>query len=115
MWYGASEEDTPSEGYEVPERHTILVADDNALNREVLVVALEAQGFQVVTAMNGAVAVERACETCPSLILMDGSMPIMDGYEATRRIHSNPATANIPIWMVSANNGRRYVEEFVEA
>ena len=84
--------------------HTVLVADDSADIRSVLRLMLEMQGCCVVEAENGLEAVELAAALCPDLILMDLSMPVLDGYEATRRIREQPRLNNIPVVAVSAHS-----------
>ena len=86
----------------------ILLAEDNELNREILTVTLENQGFLMDTAEDGADAIDRLCSSPAGfydVILMDIQMPMMNGYEATRKIRklSNPELSQIPIIAVSAN------------
>lgn len=81
----------------------ILVVEDNPENIEILAIELEFHHFEVETAVNGAEAVEKALLTRPDLILMDISLPVMDGLEATRRIKAAPQTAHIPIVALTAH------------
>ena len=85
----------------------ILIAEDHFDSREALRALLEAFGFEVIEAMNGHQAVQAARENRPGLILMDVMMPVMDGFEAIRKIREAPETHNIPIIAVTAMDGAR--------
>lgn len=74
-----------------------LIVDDYRDAREMYAEFLRFSGFDVVEACNGAEAIQRALETNPDIILMDLSLPIMDGWEATRRLKQDRRTARIPI------------------
>jgi two-component system cell cycle response regulator DivK len=80
----------------------ILVVEDDISNREMLTRRLEWEGYQVVTAENGAQAIVRAIEEIPDLILMDMGLPVMNGWQATHRIKSTSATRAIPIIALTA-------------
>lgn len=84
------------------EGRTVLVVDDHPDIREVISWQLQARGCNVVEAGDGKEAVELASRVSPDLILMDLSMPVLDGYEATRRIRGSRETSGIPIVAVSA-------------
>jgi CheY-like chemotaxis protein len=81
----------------------ILLVEDNEMNRDMLSRRLERKGFQVVFAVDGEEGVNMAQSECPDLILMDMSMPVLDGWEASRRIKAHPATAAIPIVALTAH------------
>ena len=81
---------------------TVLVVDDSDDIRELIGLQLRLKGCHVVEAANGQEAVELAPQVRPDLILMDLSMPVLDGYEATRQIHGHPQLRNVPIVAVSA-------------
>ncbi len=81
----------------------ILVVEDNADNREILIAELEFQNYQVHYARDGQEAILRAVELLPDLVLMDISLPNIDGLEATRRIKAHPQTAHIPIVALTAH------------
>jgi len=80
----------------------ILVVEDIEFNRELLVQLLE-DAYEVVTANDGAAGIETAEEMLPDLILMDLSLPVIDGWEATRRIKSNDRLKHIPVIAVTAH------------
>ena len=81
----------------------ILLVEDNEMNRDMLSRRLKRKGFELVFAEDGVVAVENAKQHMPALILMDVSLPEMDGLEATKLIKRDPATANIPIIALTAH------------
>ena len=81
----------------------ILLVEDNEMNRDMLSRRLLRKGFEVVMAEDGALGVERAVSEAPALILMDKSLPVIDGWEATRRIKADPATATIPVIALTAH------------
>jgi PAS domain S-box-containing protein len=84
-------------------RLAALVVDDNAVNRHIMASLLESAGVTVITAAGGLESVEYARRFMPDVILMDRRMRDLDGFEATRRIHADPATAAIPVIAVSAS------------
>src|SRR5260370_16680390 len=77
--------------------NTVLIVDDQPDIRELLRYSLQMKGFKVAEATNGREAVELAPQVHPGLILMDLSMQVLDGFEATRRIHSQPQLNSTPI------------------
>jgi two-component system cell cycle response regulator DivK len=81
----------------------ILLVEDNDLNRDMLARRLERKGFQIVVAVDGEQAMAITQSEVPDLILMDMSLPILDGWEATRRLKSAPETASIPIIALTAH------------
>lgn len=80
----------------------ILVVDDSADNVAMLSLALQQQGYRVVTATNGEEAISVACYTLPNLILMDISMPRLDGLGATRKIREKDVLRDVPVIAVTA-------------
>jgi CheY-like chemotaxis protein len=82
---------------------TILVVEDNEMNRDMLTRRLARRGFQIITASDGREAVERSERERPDLILMDMSLPVMDGWEATRQIKQRPDTCRIPVIALTAH------------
>lgn len=75
----------------------VLVVDDFEDNRAMYVEYLQFRGLRVVEAVNGEEAVARATDLLPAVVIMDLSLPVMDGWEATRRIKSNPKTKHIKV------------------
>jgi two-component system cell cycle response regulator DivK len=80
----------------------ILVVEDTPDNRQILRDLLTSASYEVIEAINGAEGVAAAIEHLPDLILMDIQLPVLDGYEATRRIKAHAATAKIPIIAVTS-------------
>lgn len=81
----------------------VLLVEDNEMNRDMLSRRLSRKGFEVSVALDGAAALEAAAVDLPDLILMDMSLPVMDGWEATRRIKADAATAAIPVIGLTAH------------
>ncbi|MBA3518802.1 MAG: response regulator [Rhizobiales bacterium] len=81
----------------------ILLVEDNEMNRDMLSRRLTRQGYEVVLAQDGARGVAMATEERPDLVLMDMSLPVLDGWEATRRLKSDPATRVIPVIALRAH------------
>jgi CheY-like chemotaxis protein len=81
----------------------ILLVEDNEMNRDMLARRLERRGYQVVVALDGAQGLQLAQAETPDLILMDMSLPVLDGWEATRQLKSQPATQAIPIIALTAH------------
>lgn len=86
---------------------TVLVVEDDADIRALLRVVLEAEGYRVVEASTGRDAVVVAAETRPRLILMDISLPLLDGLSATRMIKADAALGDVPVLAVSAYDSVR--------
>jgi two-component system, cell cycle response regulator DivK len=81
----------------------ILLVEDNEMNRDMLSRRLERKGFEVIIAVDGQQGVDLAGSESPALILMDLSLPVIDGWEATRQIKADPATQNIPVIALTAH------------
>lgn len=81
----------------------ILLVEDNEMNRDMLSRRLERKGYQVVLAVDGLEGVEAALAQAPDLVLMDMSLPVLDGWEATRRLKAAPATRHIPVIALTAH------------
>ncbi len=81
----------------------ILLVEDNEMNRDMLSRRLMRKGFEVVFATDGGQGVEMARSHAPDLILMDMSLPVLDGWEATRQIKADGATRDIPVIALTAH------------
>jgi CheY-like chemotaxis protein len=92
----------------------ILIVEDVEMNMELLIQLLE-DDYELITAMDGQAGVDRAQADDPDLILMDMSLPVIDGWEATRQIKSNPNTKAIPIIGLSAHAMQGDREKALEA
>jgi len=86
-----------------PTMRRILLVEDNEMNRDMLSRRLVRQGYDVVLAPDGEAGVTLAADVRPDLILMDMSLPGIDGWEATRRIRGEPALRHIPIIALTAH------------
>lgn len=95
-------EDVPQQGQANAAEYLILVVEDHADNLAVMSLALQQQGYKVVTAGNGEDAITVAAQTHPNLILMDINLPELDGLGATRRIRENEALREVPVVVVTA-------------
>ncbi len=88
---------------EANDMNTILLVEDNEMNRDMLSRRLARRGFEVITAEDGKQGVDTAIQERPDLILMDLSLPVMDGWEATRLLKSKEETKNIPVIALTAH------------
>ena len=81
----------------------ILLVEDNEMNRDMLSRRLMRRGYEVMLALDGASGVEMAQSHAPDLVLMDMSLPVLDGWEATRRLKADPTTRHIPVIALTAH------------
>ncbi|MCY2955642.1 MAG: response regulator [Planctomycetota bacterium] len=81
----------------------ILLVEDNEMNRDMLSRRLARKGYEVVIAVDGGEGIAKARSEAPALVLMDMSLPVVDGWEATRILKADPATQNIPIIGLTAH------------
>lgn len=81
----------------------ILLIEDNEMNRDMLSRRLVKRGYEVVVAVDGQDGVEKARVEVPALVLMDMSLPVLDGWEATRALRADPATRSIPVIALTAH------------
>ncbi|CAK6695360.1 response regulator [Synechococcus sp. CBW1107] len=81
----------------------VLLVEDNEMNRDMLSRRLSRKGFEVLMAVDGQQAIEMTSQVSPDLILMDMSLPVLDGWEATRRLKADPASSGIPVIGLTAH------------
>src|SRR5687767_2802273 len=81
----------------------ILLVEDNEMNRDMLSRRLTRQGHEVLIAVDGAAAIATTNAERPDIVLMDMSLPVLDGWEATRRLKADPATQRIPVLALTAH------------
>jgi len=81
----------------------ILLVEDNEMNRDMLSRRLTRNGFDIAIAVDGSQGVEMATTEKPDLILMDMSLPVMNGWEATQKVKADPATSGIPVIALTAH------------
>ncbi|MBV9173914.1 MAG: response regulator [Chloroflexi bacterium] len=93
----------------------ILVVEDNEMNRDMLCRRLERKGYQVLMAEDGRQGVAMAQSERPDLILMDMSLPVLDGWEATRHIKATPETGGVPVIALTAHAMSGDRERAIEA
>ncbi len=82
---------------------TILIVEDNEMNLDMLSRRLSRRGYEIITAIDGEKGIELAIKHIPDLILMDMSLPIIDGWEATRKIKEHQPTTHIPVIALTAH------------
>ena len=81
----------------------ILIVEDNEMNRDMLSRRLERKGYEILIAVDGESGIAAARASTPNLVLMDMSLPVMDGWEATRRMKADDVLRNIPIIALTAH------------
>jgi len=93
----------------------VLLVEDNEMNRDILSRRLSRRGYVVVFAMDGVQGIEMARSEKPDIILMDMSLPVMDGWEATRRVKADDALRNVPVIALTAHTMSGDRERALEA
>ena len=94
---------TPPEARRLGDTKTVLLVEDNEMNRDMLSRRLRTRGFDVIIAVDGQSGVDMAKSESPDLILMDMSLPVMDGWEATRTLKAAEETRDIPVIALTAH------------
>lgn len=94
---------------------TILIVEDNEMNRDMLSRRLQRKGYEILIAIDGQIGIDIARANAPDLILMDMSLPIVDGWEAARRLKADDALKHIPIIALTAHAMANDREKAIEA
>ena len=94
---------------------TILIVEDNEMNRDMLSRRLVRRGYEVLLAIDGETGIDMARANLPDLILMDMSLPVMDGWEATRRMKADEILVRIPIIALTAHAMASDRDDAIEA
>jgi len=81
----------------------VLIVEDNEMNRDMLSRRLQRKGYEIEIAIDGQAGVDAATSGAPDIVLMDMSLPVIDGWEATRQLKANPATQTIPVIALTAH------------
>ena len=82
---------------------TLVLVEDNEMNRDMLMRRLKRRGYDVVCAVDGLEALTVVAETQPAVVLMDMGLPVLDGWESTRRLKADPKTSAIPVIALTAH------------
>jgi len=98
-----------------PRLATVLIVDDFEDNRQMYAEFLTYSGYHVLEATDGAEAIAKAKELAPDLVVMDLSLPVMDGWEATRRLKGDPTTRHIPILALTGHSFDGHSQEARDA
>ena len=93
----------------------VLIVEDNEMNRDMLSRRLQRKGFDVEIAVDGQEGIDMAASGSPDVVLMDMSLPVIDGWEATRRLKADPATKSIPVIALTAHAMEGDREKALEA
>ena len=93
----------------------VLLVEDNEINRDMLSRRLKRKGFEVLIAVDGLEGVNMALKELPEIILLDMSLPVMDGWEAAGKLKADPATSHIPILALTAHAMEGDREKALEA
>ncbi len=93
----------------------LLLVEDNEMNRDMLLRRLQRRGYEVISAVDGEEGVKMAQSEAPDLILMDMSLPVLDGWDATQQLKAGPETQSIPILALTAHAMSGDREKAIEA